>query len=71
MGTREIESIRLLKEVDKLENLFIHDREDDSPASNNQITTSHQLIASLKGFNLDNAIVREQIIDMIRKEVRA
>jgi len=61
-----------LKEVEKLENLFLHDREEDSKeVSKNQITNSGQLIASLKGFNLDNEIVREQIIQMIRKEVYA
>ena len=73
LGTREMESIRLLREVERLESLFIHDREDDPNQiqTKRQITTSSQLIASLKGFNLDNAIVREQIIDMIRKEVRS
>jgi hypothetical protein len=61
-----------LKEVEKLESLFLHDREEDSKeVSKNQITNSGQLIASLKGFNLDNEIVREQIIQMIRKEVYA
>jgi hypothetical protein len=30
LGTREIEAIRLLKEVDKLESLFQHDREDEA-----------------------------------------
>ena len=72
LGTREIDAIRLLKEVEKLENLFIHDREEDSKdVSKNMIMNSGQLIASLKGFNLDNEIVREQIISMIRKEVSA
>lgn len=70
LGTREIDAIRLLKEVEKLENLFQHDREEESKeVSKNQIMNSGQLIASLKGFNLDNEIVREQIIQMIRKEV--
>lgn len=30
LGTREIEAIRLLKEVEKLESLFQHDREDET-----------------------------------------
>lgn len=68
-----MEAIRLHHEVERLENLFIPDRDEDAvgTVTNKQIATSSQLIASLKGFNLDNAIVREQIIDMIRKEVRA
>jgi hypothetical protein len=41
LGTREIEAIRLLKEVEKLESLFQQDREDENTiASKNQITTS-------------------------------
>lgn len=71
LGTREIDAIRLLKEVEKLENLFLHDREDDKEFSKNHISNSSQLIASLKGFNLDNEIVREQIIAMIRSEVHS
>lgn len=72
LGTREIDAIRLLKEVEKLESLFQHDREEDSKeVSKKHISNSSQLIASLKGFNLDNEIVREQIITMIRREVYA
>ena len=77
LGTREMDSIRLLHEIERLEGLYIPDREEDlgeltpKQLKSKQITTSSQLIASLKGFNVDNAIVREQIIEMIRKEVSA
>jgi hypothetical protein len=74
VGTREIEAIRLLKEVEKLDSFYQPDRDEEVNALSDKskhITTSSQLIASLKGFNLDNAIVREQIIDMIRREVHS
>lgn len=58
LGTREIESIRLLKEVEKLGTLYQPDRE-DGVAVKPALTTSNALIASLKGFNLDNEIVRD------------
>ena len=33
LGTREIEAIRLLKEVEKLESLYMPDRDDDNALS--------------------------------------
>lgn len=65
-----MEAIRLLKEIERLENLFTPDREQVDETSLSQNQTSSQLIASLRGFNIDNDIVREQIIDLIRKEMR-
>lgn len=65
----KLDGLYLKDRVD--ENISLDDDEAKTKSSSTPVLTSSQLIASLKGFNVDNAIVREQIIGLIRMEVLA
>lgn len=65
----KLDGLYLKDRVD--ENISLDDDEAKTKSPSTPVLTSCQLIASLKGFNVDNAIVREQIIGLIRTEVLA